>query len=96
MLILSMTGYGNAVREFPTGAMSLEVKSVNSRFLDVVFRLNDELRASNRRCGNWSPQASRAARSKCAWDSAETLRRAGRGPCQIGRASCRERVYSSV
>ena len=45
MLILSMTGYGNAVREFPTGAMSLEVKSVNSRFLDLVFRLNDELRA---------------------------------------------------
>ena len=45
MLILSMTGYGTAVREFPTGALSLEVKSVNSRFLDVVFRLNDELRA---------------------------------------------------
>ena len=40
-----MTGYGTAVREFPTGALSLEVKSVNSRFLDVMFRLNDELRA---------------------------------------------------
>jgi uncharacterized protein (TIGR00255 family) len=40
-----MTGYGTATRELPHGALSLEIKGVNSRFLDTVFRLNDELRA---------------------------------------------------
>jgi uncharacterized protein (TIGR00255 family) len=40
-----MTGYGTATRELPHGALSLEIKGVNSRFLDLVFRLNDELRA---------------------------------------------------
>jgi uncharacterized protein (TIGR00255 family) len=40
-----MTGYGTAVRELPHGALSLEIKGVNSRFLDTVFRLNDELRS---------------------------------------------------
>ena len=40
-----MTGYGTAARELPHGALSLEIKGVNSRFLDTVFRLNDELRA---------------------------------------------------
>ena len=40
-----MTGYGTAARELPHGALSLEIKGVNSRFLDTLFRLNDELRA---------------------------------------------------
>ena len=40
-----MTGYGTATRELPHGALSLEIKGVNSRFLDTVFRLNDEFRA---------------------------------------------------
>jgi uncharacterized protein (TIGR00255 family) len=44
-VIFSMTGYGTAARELPHGALSLEIKGVNSRFLDTVFRLNDELRA---------------------------------------------------
>ncbi len=40
-----MTGYGVASAEFTHGALSLEVKSVNSRFLDITFRMNDEMRA---------------------------------------------------
>jgi len=40
-----MTGYGGATAEFTHGALSLEVKSVNSRFLDITFRMNDEMRA---------------------------------------------------
>ncbi|MDR0529085.1 MAG: YicC family protein [Zoogloeaceae bacterium] len=45
-MICSMTGY--AVREAKAGsvALSLELKSVNARFLDVAFRLPDTLRAA--------------------------------------------------
>ncbi len=39
-----MTGYGVASREFAHGALSIEIKGVNSRFLDISFRLNDEMR----------------------------------------------------
>ena len=44
-MILSMTGYAAVSRELPHGALNLEVKSVNSRFLDLMFRLADEARS---------------------------------------------------
>lgn len=40
-----MTGYALASAEHPRGALSLELRSVNSRFLDLQFRVPDELRA---------------------------------------------------
>ena len=40
-----MTGYALATAEHPRGALSLELKSVNSRFLDLQFRVAEELRA---------------------------------------------------
>ncbi|MGH8621719.1 MAG: YicC/YloC family endoribonuclease [Burkholderiales bacterium] len=40
-----MTGFAAAAREFPFGALSIEVRSVNHRYLDVQFRLPDDLRA---------------------------------------------------
>ena len=43
-MIHSMTGYAAATRELPTASLSAELKSVNGRFLDVQFRLPDELR----------------------------------------------------
>jgi uncharacterized protein (TIGR00255 family) len=43
-MISSMTGYGVATRDLPIASLAAEVKSVNSRFLDVQFRLPDELR----------------------------------------------------
>ena len=43
-MILSMTGFASVSRELPHGALSLEIKSVNSRFLDLMFRLADEVR----------------------------------------------------
>jgi uncharacterized protein (TIGR00255 family) len=39
-----MTGYATAAREFAYGALSVELRSVNHRYLDVQFRLPDELR----------------------------------------------------
>lgn len=45
MTVYSMTGYATANLETPAGKLTLELKSVNSRFLDLQFRINDELRA---------------------------------------------------
>lgn len=45
MTICSMTGYAVTTRETPNGTVTLEMKSVNSRFLDLQFRINDDLRA---------------------------------------------------
>jgi len=44
-MIHSMTGYAVASAETPRGTLSLELRSVNSRFLDLQFRIADELRA---------------------------------------------------
>ena len=40
----SMTGYAARSREQLDASLSVELKSVNGRFLDVVFRMPDELR----------------------------------------------------
>ena len=44
-MIHSMTGFAASAREFPFGALSIEVRAVNHRYLDVQFRLPDDLRA---------------------------------------------------
>jgi len=40
-----MTGYAVVKRESDAGTLTIELKSVNSRFLDLQFRMNDELRS---------------------------------------------------
>jgi len=45
LAISSMTGYAVTTRETSCGTLTIELKSVNSRFLDLQFRINDELRA---------------------------------------------------
>lgn len=45
MTISSMTGYAVTTHETAGGTLTIEMKSVNSRFLDLQFRINDELRA---------------------------------------------------
>ncbi|MBX3661515.1 MAG: YicC family protein [Burkholderiales bacterium] len=42
--IHSMTGYATASRELAWGAVSVELRSVNHRYLDLSFRMPDELR----------------------------------------------------
>lgn len=41
----SMTGYAAASSETPFGRVAIELRSVNARFLDLSFRVPDELRA---------------------------------------------------
>jgi uncharacterized protein (TIGR00255 family) len=44
-MIHSMTGYASTTRELATAALSVEIRSVNHRYLDLQFRLPEELRA---------------------------------------------------
>jgi uncharacterized protein (TIGR00255 family) len=44
-MIRSMTAFGNARAESAQGSVSVEIRTVNSRFLDINFRLPDDLRS---------------------------------------------------
>ncbi len=43
-MIYSMTGYAVAGAELASGALNVELRSVNHRYLDIQFRIPDELR----------------------------------------------------
>ena len=43
-MILSMTGYATASAEIDSGSLSLEMRAVNHRYLDVQLRMPDEMR----------------------------------------------------
>ena len=42
--ISSMTGYANAKVQTDMGLLSIDIRSVNSRFLDLSFRASEEIR----------------------------------------------------
>jgi uncharacterized protein (TIGR00255 family) len=44
-MIYSMTGFAVASAELDTGSLTLELRSVNSRYLDLQLRMPDEMRA---------------------------------------------------
>ncbi|MBR6000492.1 MAG: YicC family protein [Oxalobacter sp.] len=44
MAVRSMTAYATTTAETVAGTLTIELKSVNSRFLDLQFRMNDEFR----------------------------------------------------
>jgi uncharacterized protein (TIGR00255 family) len=44
-MIQSMTGYASASVEIAQGTLGLELRSVNARFLDLQFRVSEDLRA---------------------------------------------------
>ena len=41
----SMTGYAVETADIPAGQLSLELRAVNSRFLDLAFRMGEDFRA---------------------------------------------------
>lgn len=43
-MILSMTGYANTSSDFTTGSLTLELRAVNHRYLDIQMRMPEELR----------------------------------------------------
>ncbi len=44
MNIFSMTGFASATRELPNAVLNVELRSVNHRYLDLQFRLPEEVR----------------------------------------------------
>lgn len=44
-MIHSMTGYATAAKELEYGSINLELRAVNHRYLEIQFRLPEELRA---------------------------------------------------
>ena len=44
-MLHSMTGFARQTAESPSGTLTCEIRTVNHRYLDVQFRLPDELRA---------------------------------------------------
>ena len=51
MTVASMTGYAVASGATPLGTVTLECRSVNSRFLDLTLRLNEDPEAHRPRQG---------------------------------------------
>ena len=49
-MISSMTGYANASRELQGASLVLEMRAVNHRYLEVMFRSPDELRVIEPQC----------------------------------------------
>ena len=45
-MIYSMTGYAARTLDLECGALQIELKSVNSRYLDIQFRVCEELRVA--------------------------------------------------
>ena len=45
-MILSMTGYATASAELDSGSLTLELRAVNHRYLDIQLRMPDELRSA--------------------------------------------------
>ncbi|OGA21806.1 MAG: YicC family protein [Betaproteobacteria bacterium RIFCSPLOWO2_02_FULL_67_19] len=45
-MIHSMTGYATVTADLPRGTLALELRSVNSRYLDIQLRIAEELRAA--------------------------------------------------
>jgi len=43
-MILSMTGYASHEQTIPNGALTIEVRSVNHRYLELQLKLDDHLR----------------------------------------------------
>ena len=43
-MILSMTGYAHVSANFSSGSLTLELRAVNHRYLDIQLRMADELR----------------------------------------------------
>jgi hypothetical protein len=65
-MIYSMTGYAAASRDLGSAVMNFEIKSVNSRYLDIGFRLSEDLRFLEMPLREKLTERIGAARSSCA------------------------------
>lgn len=71
--VASMTGFASAARATALGQLTLELRSVNSRFLDLALRMPDELRALE-------PSVREAIAAQLTRGKVECRMTVGRGP----------------
>jgi uncharacterized protein (TIGR00255 family) len=74
--VASMTGFASATRSTALGHLTLELRSVNSRFLDLALRMPDELRALE-------PAVREAIASQLSRGKVECRMAVGRAPGEI-------------
>ncbi|MDR0737369.1 MAG: YicC family protein [Zoogloeaceae bacterium] len=86
-MISSMTGYAAQSRRFAGGQLYMELKGVNSRFLDLHFRLADELRMAE--SGIREQLAARVRRGKVECRLYFTLERRA-GAAEVDEAALEE------
>ncbi len=60
-----MTGYAAEAAELPTGSLTLELRSVNSRFLDLAFRMAEDFRPLEPRLRERIAQRIRRGKVEC-------------------------------
>ena len=70
----SMTGYASATGEFSGTSVSLELRSVNSRYLEINFRIADELRSLEPVLRERLQQSMQRGKVECriTWSAAES------------------------
>ena len=98
VMIQSMTGYGKATAIFGEKKINVEIKSLNSKAMDLSTRIAPLYREKEMEIRNMiSKSLERGKVDFSLWiekdvsDTATPINAA-----QIGRASCRERVFYSV
>ncbi|MFY9326715.1 MAG: YicC/YloC family endoribonuclease [Georgfuchsia sp.] len=64
-MIYSMTGYAAGNRDLGQAILSIEIKSVNSRYLDIAFRIGDELRQHEMKLREQISSAIRRGKIEC-------------------------------
>ncbi len=68
----SMTGYAMQASELPGGTLGIELRAVNSRFLDLVFRINEDFRVLEPHFRERISEAVRRGKLECRLNYAST------------------------
>ena len=88
-MLNSMTGFARAVTETPFGTLTCELRTVNHRYLDVQFRLPEELRPKEIDLRNRISEALQRGKVECSLH----LRRAASG---VGELRLNEELVNEI
>jgi uncharacterized protein (TIGR00255 family) len=83
-MIYSMTGFAAVTQELEPGSLSLELRSVNSRYLETHFRLDESFRALEPALREMIGAALSRGKVECRLNF--TARSAGQAPLRLNTA----------
>lgn len=83
-MIYSMTGFAAVTQELERGSLSLELRSVNSRYLEIHFRLDESFRAQEPALREMIGAALSRGKVECRLNF--TARSAGQAPLRLNTA----------